>query len=105
LQWSGGRWLQIEAEKWLTEVQLPPCYGIWKGRRPDLQTMQAQSSVWVEGDPNCCPTGGEVAVTLEIRDRALHVGSQQPKLVPLEKLQQEPEYAKAIKTCLDTKKQ
>ena len=104
LQWTAGRWMQIEAEKWLSEVQLPPCYGIWKGRRPDLRTMQANSAVWVEGDANCCPTGGEVTVALEIRDRAIHVRSQQPKLVPLDKLQQDPDYAKAIKDCLAAKK-
>ncbi len=100
LQWTGGRWAQIDANKWVSEITLPPCYAIWKGRRADLKTMRGQSSVWVAGDANCCPSGGDVTAALEIRDRAIRVRSQQPQLVPLEKFQKEPDRAPELKKCM-----
>lgn len=82
LHWTGTQWQQIDAGKWISDLQLPPCYGIWKGRRLDLDTWQVTSAVWADGDANCCPTGGEIHATLELRDRAIRVATQRPTLVP-----------------------
>lgn len=99
LHWSGEGWVQVDAAKWLTDFDLPRCYEIWKGARADLQTFRGRSAVWVEGDANCCPSGGEVTATLELRDRAIRVRSQEPKLVPLETLRKDPERAEVLKAC------
>lgn len=103
LQWTNRRWSQIDPNKWVSELTLPPCYEIWKGRRADLKAMRGQSSVWVAGDANCCPSGGDVTAALEIRDRAIRVRHQQPQLVPLEKFQKEPDRARELKACMSGK--
>ena len=103
LQWTSGRWVEIDANTWVSELTLPQCYEIWKGRRADLKTLRGQTPVWVAGDANCCPSGGEVTATLEIRDRAIHVRSQQPQLVPFEKFQKDPARARELKACMSRK--
>jgi hypothetical protein len=82
LQWTGTQWQQIDAQRWPSDLQLPRCYGIWKGRHLNLDTWQLTSPVWADGDANCCPTGGEIHATLELRDRAIRVAAQRPALVP-----------------------
>lgn len=99
LHWNGRGWVEVDAAKWLADFELPRCYEIWKGARADLEAFRGRSAVWVEGDANCCPSGGEVTATLELRDRAIRVRSQEPKLVPLETLRKGPERAEALKAC------
>ena len=100
LHWTGTQWQQIDAEKWSSDLQLPRCYGLWKGRRLNLDTWQLTSAVWVEGDANCCPTGGEIQATFELRDRAIRVATQRPALVPLAKLERDPDRGDQLKKCL-----
>jgi hypothetical protein len=100
LHWTGTEWQQIDVQRWPSELQLPRCYGIWKGRRVNLDTWQLTSPVWADGDANCCPTGGDVHATLELRDRAIHVATQRPALVPLSTLAAHPDRGDGLKKCL-----
>jgi hypothetical protein len=100
LHWTGTQWQQIDLDKWSADVQLPRCYGIWKGRRLNLDTWQYTSAVWAEGDYNCCPTGGEIHATLELRDLAIRVATQRSALVPLSKLANDPDRGDRLKKCL-----
>ena len=99
LHWHAGRWQQIDGNAWLSEFTLPPCYEIWKGRRADLKALRGDSAVWVAGDANCCPSGGEVSADLEVRDRALRIRMQASKLAELDAFRKDPERAEALKAC------
>ena len=99
LHWNAGRWEQLDPNAWLSEFTLPPCFEIWKGRRADLKALRGVSAVWVAGDANCCPSGGEVSAELEVRGRALRVRMQGSKLTDLETFRKDPGHADAIKAC------
>lgn len=100
LLWKSERWLQIDSQSWMQDLRLPPCYGVWKGQRVDLRTWKMTTGVWVEGDGNCCPSGGEVAATLELRARAVRVKAQHATLVPIPELRQ-PWREPRLKDCLN----
>lgn len=102
LQWQDGHWLQIESRQWMSDFKLPPCYAIWKGQSVNLKSWQATSAVWVAGDSNCCPSGGEISGTLELRDRAIRVREQKPRLVPIAQLPPEVD-RNELKACLAKK--
>jgi hypothetical protein len=74
--WRDGAWREIDAQGWLKAVSLPPDHGIWKGVEVDPRTFTAHTSVWREGDGNCCPSGGEVDVRLVLNGRKLEIESQ-----------------------------
>jgi hypothetical protein len=74
--WHGGIWQEIDTQGWLRTMRLPPGHGIWKGVVVDPQAFTARSSVWREGDGNCCPSGGEVEAKLTLKGRALVIESQ-----------------------------
>lgn len=99
LHWNADRWQQIDGNAWLSDFKLPPCYEIWKGRRAELKALRGESAVWVAGDANCCPSGGEVSADLEVRDRALRIRQQASKLAELDTFRKDPERAEALKTC------
>jgi hypothetical protein len=46
---------------------LPPGYGVWKGGGLDLPHLVYRSSVWKDGDANCCPTGGTVEILFRLQ--------------------------------------
>lgn len=69
LQRTGrGRWAEVDTQGWLTALpaRLPGGMGVWKGVYPDYETFTATTALWKDGDANCCPTGGFVAVTLRM---------------------------------------
>lgn len=72
-QWKEDHWKEIDVRSWASQIQLPPCYGIWKGPFLDFETLTYDTPVWIAGDGNCCPSGGEVHAQLEIVDDALRV--------------------------------
>jgi hypothetical protein len=74
--WQPGRWVEIDAQAWKKDLRLPAGHGLWKGVVVDPTAFTARSSVWREGDGNCCPSGGEVRVRLEVRGRALRAAAQ-----------------------------
>jgi hypothetical protein len=100
LHWTGTEWQQIDTVTWRSELQLPRCYGVWKGRRLNLDSWQLTIPVWAEGDANCCPTGGEIHASFELRNRTIHVATQRPALVPLSKLESDPDRRGQLKKCL-----
>ena len=71
LLWENGNWVPIESESWLKDLErrIPNNLRILKGVWPDLQTMHAETGLYKEGDPNCCPSGGTVGIRLSIRAR------------------------------------
>lgn len=71
--WVDDRWLEIDAESWQTQLELPPCYSVFKGIDLDFASFSATTSVWIAGDGNCCPTGGTLTLQLELIDRAICV--------------------------------
>jgi hypothetical protein len=51
---------------------LPAGSAIWKGGGLDMTAPSYHSSVWKEGDANCCPSGGSVDVKFRLdRDRVI----------------------------------
>jgi hypothetical protein len=74
--WQNGAWWEIEAQEWLKELKLPPGHGVWKGAAVDPASFTARSQVWREKDGNCCPSGGEVEVKLDLEGRTLKIKSQ-----------------------------
>jgi hypothetical protein len=74
--WRDGAWQEIDTRSWLRTLKLPPGHGIWKGVVVDPRTFSARSSVWRDGDGNCCPSGGEVDVRLALKGRRLEIESQ-----------------------------
>ena len=74
--WRDGAWQEIDTQSWLQTLKLPPGHGIWKGVVVDPRTFTARSSVWRDGDGNCCPSGGEVDVRLALKGRRLEIESQ-----------------------------
>jgi hypothetical protein len=81
--WHNGIWQEIDVEGWLRTIRLPPGFGIWKGVLVNPQTFTARSSVWRDGDGNCCPSGGEVEVKLTLKGRTLVIDSQTYHTIPL----------------------
>jgi len=50
-----------------TKKLLPAGYGVWKGGGFDLATMTYKYAVWKEKDSNCCPSGGNIELHLQIK--------------------------------------
>jgi hypothetical protein len=80
--WRDGAWEEIDAQGWLKGLKLPPGHGIWKGVAVDPRTFTAHSRVWRDGDPNCCPSGGEVEVRLALKGRRLEIESHSHRPPP-----------------------
>jgi hypothetical protein len=72
-QWRGSHWQEIDTWSWIEKIDLPPCYGIWKGPFIDFGDLSLESGVWIYGDGNCCPSGGELTVSFEIVGNKLAV--------------------------------
>lgn len=74
---ASGNWRTIGMHAWLGTVGelLPDGLEIWKGVDYDLRRpwmgLFAHTPLWRAGDANCCPTGGEAVITLEIEDDRL----------------------------------
>jgi hypothetical protein len=71
-------WLEIDWAGWVKQLR-PEEYGapsggaIWKGVWVDPSDFKARTSVWLPGDANCCPSGGELRVRLALRGRRLQI--------------------------------
>jgi hypothetical protein len=52
---------------------LPTGSAIWKGGGFDMKSLSYHSSVWKEGDANCCPSGGSVDVKFRLEGGGLIV--------------------------------
>ncbi len=50
-----------------TKKLLPAGYGVWKGGGFDLATMTYKHAVWKEEDSDCCPSGGNIELQLQIK--------------------------------------
>lgn len=74
---EGGAWREVDASSWLATLRLPPGHNVWKGVVIDPRDFSARSSVWREGDGNCCPSGGEVRVRLRIEGRVFAIDRQE----------------------------
>jgi hypothetical protein len=73
LQWKGAYWQEIDTTSWSKVITLPPCYGLWKGPFLDFESLSLDMSVWINGDGNCCPTGGRLKVKFKIEGDVLKV--------------------------------
>jgi hypothetical protein len=72
-KWRDSHWQEIDTWSWIEAIDLPPCYGIWKGPFIDFNDLSLESDVWIYGDGNCCPSGGKLAVSFEIVGNRLSV--------------------------------
>lgn len=70
-----GHWTEIELESWKTTLdeQLPEGLGVWKGVAYRWEAMEALSSLWRDGDANCCATGGSATFSLRIEGAAVRL--------------------------------
>lgn len=71
--WKGSYWQEVDTKSWEKAIDLPPCYGIWKGPWIDFEKLSFDSQVWIDGDGNCCGSGGSVSVKFQIARDALRV--------------------------------
>jgi len=78
--WRQDHWQEIDTRQWMDAIELPPCYGIWKGPRIDFEKLSFVSGVWIEGDGNCCPSGGEIRIRLAIEGERLTITHQEHDL-------------------------
>jgi hypothetical protein len=76
--------LRIDMSPYRRAVQqlLPDGYSIVKGGGPNLLTLSYDSAVWKDGDPNCCPSGGEVHITFAFKHHKLIVLSKEFDMAP-----------------------
>jgi hypothetical protein len=72
-QWRSSHWQEMDTWSWRKQIVLPPCYGMWKGPFIDFEAMSLESKVWIDGDGNCCPSGGTVTVSFEFFGEELRV--------------------------------
>ncbi len=72
-RWTGSFWQEVDTLSWVRSIRLPPCYGLWKGPFLDFETLSLEMDVWIDGDGNCCPSGGSLRVRFSIRDDVLAV--------------------------------
>lgn len=74
-----GAWTEIELESWKTDLAeaLPEGLGVWKGVDYRWPVFEATSSLWRDGDPNCCATGGRAVIGLRVEGAALRLGEVQ----------------------------
>ena len=72
-QWRDDHWQEMDTLSWRKEITLPPCYGMWKGPFIDFHEMTLESDVWIEGDGNCCPSGGKLTASFAIVGNRLSV--------------------------------
>lgn len=74
LEEDNTTWTPIDMDHWLEGVELPEELEIWKGVAFDFSNWSgytARSSLWRPEDANCCPSGGEALISLEIEDNKL----------------------------------
>lgn len=71
--WKGTHWQEVDTQSWRKAITLPPCYGIWKGPSIDFEALTLKSDVWIEGDGNCCGSGGTLSVAFHIVNDVLRV--------------------------------
>lgn len=78
---SSRDWREIDMDAWLGTIgdMLPDGLAIWKGVDYDLRqpstALYARTLLWRDSDANCCATGGEAIITLEIEgDRLIATG-------------------------------
>lgn len=85
LEEDGATWTPINMETWLEGVELPEDLEIWKGVNFDFSNpwsgYVARSGLWRPDDGNCCPSGGETVIGLEIVDNRL-VGKEAEYIPP-----------------------
>ena len=78
LEEDGQTWTAIDMGNWLDGVVLPDDLEIWKGVAFDFSNPWsgyfAMTGLWRPDDGNCCPSGGEARIKLDIVDDKL-VGS------------------------------
>lgn len=71
--WKDDHWQEVDTLSWIKEINLPACYGLWKGPFVDFESLSLDMPVWIDGDANCCPTGGTLRVQFAIQGDALKV--------------------------------
>lgn len=66
---DGQSWKDIDIFSWEQDLarKLPKGLGAWHGIFPRWERMTAYSRLWRSGDANCCPTGGEADISLDLR--------------------------------------
>ncbi len=52
---------------------LPAGHGVWRGGGFDLAAMTYKQAVWKDKDSNCCPSGGNIELHLDIRKNKIVV--------------------------------
>jgi len=72
----GTELIEIDSLSWGRELELPVGHAIWKGIDIDPATFQISTSVWQDGDGNCCPSGGSLSVQLKLVGRRLVIEEQ-----------------------------
>lgn len=65
-----GKWTLLDSASWLGELlkSAPAGLQILKGVWPDFKTMTARTSLYRDGDANCCPSGGSLLAKLAIAE-------------------------------------
>jgi hypothetical protein len=66
--WHDQAWNRIQIAGWMSDLKrrLPAGLGIRAGVYPDWASMTAKSDLWRNDDPNCCPSGGSIAIGLRL---------------------------------------
>lgn len=74
---DGGRWTEIELESWrmLLDERMPEGLGVWKGVDYRWPELRARTSVWRDGDANCCPTGGRAVMEFTVEGTSLRLAT------------------------------
>jgi hypothetical protein len=72
-RWKGTYWQEVDTASWKKAITLPPCYGLWKGPFLEFETLTLDMPVWIDGDGNCCPTGGTLKVKFALEGDVLEV--------------------------------
>ena len=66
--WRDQTWHRVNTSAWIADLKkrLPRGLNVDHGIYPDFAAMTAKTDLWRSDDPNCCPSGGTVAVRLRL---------------------------------------
>ncbi|HEY3814641.1 MAG TPA: hypothetical protein VGL66_15580 [Caulobacteraceae bacterium] len=72
-----GHWRDIDLQTWKNDLakRLPKDRQVWKGVPYQFGRMRTTTGLWRPDDGNCCPTGGQAAVTFKIAGDKLEIVS------------------------------
>jgi hypothetical protein len=79
----GGDWVEIETTSWrdTLEARLPKGFSAWQGIEYDFNGMGGRSPLWRDSDPNCCASGGTLALRFSIAGTSLMLDEVDPDIV------------------------